>query len=69
MMSKKSLGIMFLVGLGMVGISMLVAVNGGNIMASGMFFILLVPLVIGGLLMILSGSSLLKRLNRHMDGN
>ena len=68
-MSKKSLGIMFLVGLGMVGISMLVAVNGGNIMASGMFFILLVPLVIGGLLMILSGSSLLKRLNRHMDGN
>ena len=66
-MGKKLLGILFLVGLGLVGFTMLFMMSGGlNAMGTNMV-ILIFPDAIGVFLMLLSGTKLLRRFDSYLD--
>jgi uncharacterized membrane protein SirB2 len=66
-MGKKVLGILFLVGLGLAGITTVLIFSGTTqFMIKNMVIIILTG-AIGFSLMMLSGIKLLKRFNRYLD--
>jgi len=66
-MRRKGLGIMFLIGLGIFGITVALLFSGSIKFVPDTILILIVPIVIGVLLMMLSATKLLRRFDNYLD--
>jgi hypothetical protein len=66
-MAKKLLGILFLIGLGLVGIPILFMMSGGLKSLGTSYVTLVLPIGIGVFLMLLSGTKLLRKFDSYLD--